>query len=242
VAPDTFLGGGLQTCRKLIDDGWIGEPVAATAFMLSHGPESWHPDPEFYYKAGGGPMYDMGPYYLTALVQLLGPVSRITGTTRVTFPERRITAAEKYGEIVSVDVPTHVAGILSFESGAIATLVTSFDVWAARVPRIEIYGTEGSLSVPDPNGFGGTISLKRAGHEDWMNVPNSHGFTENSRGIGVYDIAAGVAEGRPHRANGELGRHVLECMSGVHVSAETGRVYTLESRAERPEALAREFR
>ena len=150
-APDTFLGGGIQTCIKLINDGWIGQPIASTAFMTCHGHESWHPDPEFYYKVGGGPMFDMGPYYLTALIALMGPVKRVTGSARVTFPERTITSVPKYGTKIQVDVPTHVAGIMDFACGAVGTIITSFDVWSSELPRIEIYGTQGTLSVPDPN-------------------------------------------------------------------------------------------
>jgi predicted dehydrogenase len=138
-APDTFLGAGLQTCRKLIEDGWIGEPVAATAFLMGHGHESWHPDPEFYYQVGGGPMFDMGPYYLRALVNLVGPVRRVTGSARITFPERTITSQPKFGNKIEVEVPTHIAGVLDFANGAVGTIVTSFDVWGGQLPRIEIY-------------------------------------------------------------------------------------------------------
>ncbi|MDI6828220.1 MAG: Gfo/Idh/MocA family oxidoreductase, partial [Armatimonadota bacterium] len=188
-APDTFMGGGIQTCRKLIDDGWIGQPVATTAFMVCHGHEGWHPDPEFYYKAGGGPMFDMGPYYLTALVNLIGPVRRVTGSARITFPERIIGSEPKRGTVIKVDVPTHVAGVMDFANGAVGTIITSFDVWAANLPRIEIYGTEGSLSVPDPNTFGGPVRIRRAGDKEWADVPLSHGYAENSRGLGVADMA-----------------------------------------------------
>lgn len=166
-APDTFMGGGIQTCRKLIEDGLIGEPIGGTAFMVNHGHESWHPDPEFYYKVGGGPMFDMGPYYLTALVNLLGPIKRICGSTKISFPERTITSREKYGQKISVEVPTHVAGIFDFASGAVVSMITSFDVWGAELPRIEIYGTKGTLSVPDPNTFGGPVKVKLAG-SDWQ--------------------------------------------------------------------------
>ena len=170
-APDTFLGAGIQTCRKLIDDGWIGEPIGATAFMVNHGHESWHPDPEFYYKVGGGPMFDMGPYYLTALIALMGPVKRVTGSARITFPERVITSEPKYGTKITVDVPTHVAGIMDFESGAIGTILTSFDVWDSQLPRIEVYGTTGSMIVPDPNTFGGPVYIKRAGDQIDRDAP-----------------------------------------------------------------------
>lgn len=236
-APDTFLGGGLQTCRKLIDDGWIGEPIAATAFMLCHGHESWHPDPEFYYKAGGGPMFDMGPYYLTALVSLMGPIKRVTGSTRITFPERTITSQPKFGTKITVDVPTHVAGVMDFASGAIGTIITSFDVWASTLPRIEIYGTMGSMLVPDPNTFGGPVLVRRQGASDWTSMPLTHGYTENSRGIGVADMAYAIQSGRKHRANGEMAYHVLDAMHGVHDAALSGRHYELTTTCERPAPL-----
>ncbi len=236
-APDTFLGGGLQTCRKLIDDGWIGAPVAATAFMLSHGPDAWHPDPFFYYETGGGPMFDMGPYYLTALVTLMGPVRRLTGSARITFPERLVTSQPHAGARIKVETPTHIAGVMDFASGAVATLVTSFDVWAAKVPRIEIYGTEGSLSVPDPNGFGGPVLVRRQGASEWSEIPLTHGFAENSRGIGVADMAAAIASGRPHRASGDLAFHILDIMEGFHDASRENRHYETVSTVERPAPL-----
>lgn len=236
-APDTFLGGGIQTCRKLIDDGWIGKPVAATAFMMCHGHESWHPDPEFYYKIGGGPMFDMGPYYLTALVNLMGPVKRVTGSAKITFPERTITSQPKFGTRVTVDTPTHIAGVMDFESGAVGTVITSFDVWHAQLPRIEIYGTEGSLSVPDPNTFGGPVYVRRFDAAQWSEVPLTHGYSENSRGIGVADMANALRSGRPHRASGALAYHVLDIMHGFHDASSTGRHYETASACERPAAL-----
>ena len=236
-APDTFLGGGLQTCRKLIDDGWIGEPVAATAFMMSHGHESWHPDPEFYYAAGGGPMFDMGPYYLTALVSLMGPVQRVTGATRITFPERTITSQPKHGKRIQVEVPTHVVGVLDFASGAIGTIITTFDVWAAELPRIEIYGTEGTLSVPDPNTFGGPVRIRRAGSKEWSELPMTHPYTANSRGLGVADLAYALRSGRPHRASGDLAFHVLEIMQAIHEASDGAAHITLQSTCERPAPL-----
>ena len=236
-APDTFMGGGIQTCRKLIDDGWIGKPVAAQAFMLCHGHESWHPDPEFYYKTGGGPMFDMGPYYLTALVALLGPVTRVTGSTRISFPQRTITSEKKYGQKVDVEVPTHVAGVMDFASGAVGTITTSFDVWAAEVPLIEIFGTEGSLSVPDPNGFGGVPKIKRMGAKQWSDLPLTHGYAENSRGIGPADMAAAIVADRPHRASGKLSYHVLDIMHAFHDASDSGQHVSLESSCERPAPL-----
>ncbi len=237
-APDTFMGGGIQTCRKLIDDGAIGEPIGAQAFMLNHGHESWHPDPEFYYKVGGGPMFDMGPYYLTALVSLLGPVKRVTGSARITFPERTIASEPKKGQLIDVEVPTHVTGVMDFASGAISTITTSFDVWGANVPWIEIFGSEGSLSVPDPNTFGGAPKIKRPGDKDWTEVPLSHGPLENSRGIAVADMAAAIQADRPHRASGELAYHVLDIMHAFHDASENGRHIDLESSCGRPAAMS----
>ena len=236
-APDTFLGGGLQTCRALIDQGAIGHPVAATAFMLSHGPENWHPDPEFLYKVGAGPMFDMGPYYLTALVALLGPVRRVTGSARISLPERTIGSEPKRGSTIKVETPTHIAGVLDFESGPIATLVTSFDVWAAEVPRIEIYGSEGTLSLPDPNTFGGPVRLRQAGAGRWEEVPLTHGHTGDSRGLGVADMAEAIRQGRPHRASGELAYHVLDIMHAIHDASEQGQHINLRSTCARPEPL-----
>lgn len=236
-APDTFLGAGIQTCRKLIDDGWLGEPVAAMAFMLCHGHESWHPDPEFYYKVGGGPMFDMGPYYLTALVNLMGPVKRVCGATRITFPERLITSQPKCGTKVSVDTPTHVAGVMDFASGAIGTIVTSFDVWSHTLPCIEIYGTAGSMQVPDPNGFGGVPRIRRMGAENWTEVPHTHGFAQNSRGVGVLDMAYALRNKRRHRANEALTYHVLDLMHAFHDASDTGRYVKMASTCERPASL-----
>jgi predicted dehydrogenase len=236
-APDTFMGGGIQTCIKFINDGWIGEPIAATAFMTCHGHESWHPDPEFYYNVGGGPMFDMGPYYLTALVAMIGPVRRVTGSARITFPERTITSEAKFGTKIKVDVPTHVAGIMDFANGAVGTIITSFDIWATDLPRIEVYGTQGSLSVPDPNCFGGPVKIRRAGVPEWTEVPLSHIYAENSRGIGVADMAYAIRSGRPHRASGEQAFHVLDVMHSFHDSSDQGKHVDLGSTCDRPQPL-----
>lgn len=236
-APDTFLGGGLQTCRKLIDDGVIGEPVAAVAFMMSHGHESWHPDPDFYYQPGAGPMFDMGPYYLTALVSLIGPVKRVTGSARITFPERTITSQPKFGQKIQVNTPTHVAGVLDFANGAVGTIITSFDVWPANLPRIEIYGTTGSLSVPDPNTFNGPVRLWKPETKEWTEVPLTHGYTKNSRGLGVADMAYAIRSGRPHRANGDLAYHVLDVMHAFLDASRENRHVEVTSTCERPAPL-----
>ena len=236
-APDTFLGGGLQTCRKLIDEGWIGRPVAASAFMMGHGPEDWHPDPEFFYKEGAGPLLDMGPYYLTALVSLLGPVSRISGSAAVSFPERKVTTKEKYGTMIKVDVPTHVSATLDFKNGAVATLVTSFDVWGSNLPRIEIYGSLGTISLPDPNCFGGPILIKRHDAQSWSEIPLAFGYADNMRGIGAADMAAAIIGGRPHRANGDMTFHILDVMQGIMESSAQNRHYAAMSTCSRPDAL-----
>jgi predicted dehydrogenase len=237
AAPDTFLGAGLQTCRRLIDDGAIGEPVAGTAFMLNHGHEHWHPHPDFYYQAGGGPLFDMGPYYLTALVSLLGPVRRVTGSARVTFPERTISSQPRAGERIRVEVPTHLAAVLDFASGAIITLVTSFDVWDVDEPRLEIYGSEGSLGLPDPNRFGGPIRLLRAGEKAWRDVTVTLPWADNCRGLGLADMAIGLRTGQPHRANGDLAYHVLEVMHAVETASREGRHVEIASTVARPEPL-----
>ncbi|MFW5839918.1 MAG: Gfo/Idh/MocA family protein, partial [Planctomycetota bacterium] len=167
-APDTFLGAGLQTSRKLIDDGAIGRPIAATGFMMGHGPERWHPNPDFFYKPGGGPLFDMGPYYLTAMVSLLGPIRAVAGVTGMAMQQREIGSEARRGEKIDVETPTHIVGLLEFDSAAIGNLITSFDVWGAQLPRIEIYGTEGSLSVPDPNHFGGPVKIRRSGDSQFQ--------------------------------------------------------------------------
>ncbi len=236
-APDTFLGGGIQTVRKLLDDGWIGRPTGATAFMTCHGHESWHPDPEFYYEVGGGPLFDMGPYYLTALVNLLGPVASVAGHADATFPTRTITSEKKYGKVIDVEVPTHVTGLLRFVAGQSATVMTTFDVWHSTLPRIELYGSEGTLLVPDPNTFGGPVLLRRMGQADWTPMPLSHGFSDNSRGIGVADMARGIAAGTPHRADMALAYHVLDIMHGIHDAARLERTVAIASTCARPEAL-----
>jgi predicted dehydrogenase len=237
-APDTFLGGGIQTCIQLINEGQIGKPIAATAFMLSHGVENWHADPDFFYQPGAGPLFDMGPYYLTALISMLGPVRRVTGSAQISFPERVITSQPKYGTKITVNTPTHMAGVLDFANGAVVTMITSFDVWAHHLPRIEIYGTEGTLSVPDPNTFGGHVHIRRAGEREWSEVPLTHGYTQNSRGIGVADMVYAIHTGRQHRANGEMAYHVLDIMQSFYDSSRDGRHIELASTCEQPAPLA----
>lgn len=235
-APDTFLGGGLQTCRRLIDEGVIGEPVAATAFMLGHGPEGWHPNPGFFYQVGGGPMFDMGPYYITALISLLGPVETVAALTRKSFPVRIATSEARHGERLPVDVDTHVAGTLAMASGPLATMITSFDVWGHSLPRIEIYGSKGSLSVPDPNTFVGPVRVLLAGSDAWEDVPLTHSDTV-LRGIGVADMTQAIRSGTPHRASGDMAFHVLDVMHAFHDSSAEGRHIRLQSTCSQPAPL-----
>lgn len=213
-APDTFLGAGIQTCRALIESGGIGRIVGAQAFMLCPGHESWHPSPEFYYKPGGGPMFDMGPYYLTALVELLGPMKRVVGLARTTSPTRTITSEPLKGTVIEVETPTHISGLIEFVSGAVGQISTSFDVVAHGMPHIEVYGTEGTIRVPDPNGFGGQVLVRKRGDSDWQEQPHAPGRTDNARGLGLLDMAQAIAEGRSHRASGSRAQHVLQAMAG----------------------------
>jgi predicted dehydrogenase len=236
-APDTFLGAGLQTCRKLIDDGWIGSPVAATAFMMNHGPEHWHPDPEFFYKPGGGPMFDMGPYYLTALVSLLGPVVRVCGSAKIGLAVRHITSMPLNGSVINVEVPTHITGVLEFSGGAVGTIITSYEVYSHTLPFIEIYGTEGTLRLPDPNFFDGPVYIRRFNAEEWSQIPLLKDHAENSRGLGITDMALAIEENRPHRASAELVFHVLDIMHGIYDASASGKYYKLKSKCKRPAAL-----
>lgn len=236
-APDTFLGGGFQTCIQLINEGQIGTPIAATAFKLNHGMEYWHPDPYFFYQPGAGPMFDVGPYYLTALIAMMGPIRRVSASMQTTFAERTVTSEPKYGTKIPVNTPTHIAGLLEFASGAIGTIITSFDVWNHRLPFIEVYGTEGTLSTPDPNRFDGPVYIRRAKDEAWREIPLTHGYTSNARGLGIADMAYAMRSGRPHRASGEMAYHVLDIIESFMQSATEGRHITLSSTCSRPEPL-----
>jgi len=246
-APDTFLGGGLQTCRQLIDAGEIGTPVAATGFMFIQGPEAWHPDPGFLYRVGAGPLFDIGPYYLTALISLLGPIRRVTGSARTTFAQRTIGSGPKQGQKIPVKTPTHIASILDFVSGPVATLTTSFDVAISAGAALNLYdvggalleiqGTKGTLCLPDPNMFDGPVRVRRLGEAKWCEVPLTHGHTENSRCIGVADMAYALRTGRSHRANGKLAYHVLDAMHAVLKASSSGQHIELTSTCERPAPL-----
>ncbi|MGH2459524.1 MAG: Gfo/Idh/MocA family protein [Chloroflexota bacterium] len=247
-APDTFLGAGIQTCQKLIEDGAIGAPVAAVAYMLHHGPEMApfrpaRPEnpsrqsvtskaPGFYYTPGVGPMYDMGPYYLTALAVLIGPFRRVTGSARITWPERPLGNPQ-----FKVETPSHVVGVMDHASGAVSTIITSTDVWPGSLPWIEIYGETGTLSVPDPNYWGGPVRLRKPGESAWTEVALTHGYAENSRGLGLADLAKAIKLGRAHRASGDLAYHVLDVMQGVHEASREGHHVEITSQFIAPKLL-----
>jgi predicted dehydrogenase len=236
-APDTFLGGGLQSVRKYLDDGLIGAPVAVSAQMLGHGMEAWHPDPYFFFQPGAGPLFDVGVYYVQALASIVGPVSRVSALSSVSFPERIVGSGPKTGDVIPVNTPTHIQSAIEFESGVVGNLGASFDVWETGHSTLVIYGTEGTLRCPDPNTFGGPIQLLKGGDKEWSELPLVYGNTQNSRGLGVWDMANSLITGEPARANGKLGYHVLDIMASVLESSETGTTVTVESTVERPASL-----
>lgn len=260
-APDTFMGAGLQTCRKVIEDGWIGTPIGATANLVGHGHETWHPAPEFYYKEGAGPMLDMGPYYITALVSLLGPISKVSCFAKKTFDKRVITSKAQKGKEIDVDVLTHYAGLMEFEDGLIANINMSFDVWLSNLPCIEIFGTEGTLVVPDPNMFGGPVKVLRGNSmvdsvegmdvgeavekihspemfEFFHEIPLAYNKSaDNMRGLGLLDMAYAIVEGRDHRANPELVYHVMEALESFDKSAKNGEIYKMITTCEKPKPI-----
>ena len=236
-APDTFLGAGIQTCRKLIDDGMIGEVIGTAAFMICHGHESWHPDPEFYYTYGGGPMMDMGPYYITALINLAGGVSEITGVVKKSFQERIITSQPKCGEVIQVEVPTYVTGTMHYDNGAIGTIFTTFDVHYQQQSRLEVYGTKGTLLVPDPNTFEGPVKLLRPEDGEWKEIPLLFDYKGNSRGLGLADMAKALLTKREFRANDRQTLHVLEILTSFEKSSEKKATISLETSYYREEAM-----
>jgi predicted dehydrogenase len=247
-APDTFLGGSIQTAIKLIDDGWVGRPVSGVAFVSEHGYEHFHPAVHSFYEPGGGPVLDLGPYYVTALVAMLGPVARVTSFARATFPERVAQVGPRRGERIPVQVPTHVTGALEFASGALVTVLMSWDIWATNLPYLEVYGTAGSVSVANPDEFAGLPRLRRAGSEElelpppppgtvpWFEIPLVQPG-DVGRGIGIADMAEAIRDGRPHRASGVVAYHVLEVLLGLERSAREGGHVAIESRSSRPTPL-----
>ena len=237
-APDTFLGGGQQTARAAVDRGLIGRPLSALAFMLSRGHEGWHPSPEFYYKPGAGPMFDMGPYYLTALVNLLGPARSVVSANNQAFSERTITSQPLAGQIIKVEVPTHYSTTVEFASGAVATLIMSFDTPSGpTLPWITLYGSEGTLTIPDPNTFEGDNMFYPPGTTPASIVASIHS-NERGRGSGVADMAYSILRpGRPFRASGELAQHVLEIMEAADRASTEGRRILLNTACVQPTVL-----
>ncbi|WP_262697475.1 MULTISPECIES: Gfo/Idh/MocA family protein [Streptomyces] len=242
-APDTFLGSAAQTARKAIDSGLIGTPIGASAFIGHSKAETWHPNPAFLFQPGGGPVMDMGPYYLAVLVNCLGPVATVSAAARIGVPERTVTAPERTVDTVEVTIPTHTGAVLTFASGVIATTQMSFDVWDSDLPYLEIYGSEGTLSLANPNHFDGDVRLRRHGDGDWtvlepaLELFGAVGTREQARrGLGVRDLANAV-EGGPHRANAAFAFHVLEGLCALEGSAQQGRSVTLSSSCERPQPL-----
>ncbi|MEV4580210.1 Gfo/Idh/MocA family oxidoreductase [Nonomuraea jabiensis] len=238
-APDTVLGTGTQTARNAIDDGLIGKPIAATATMMTPGHERWHPNPDFYYVPGGGPLLDMGPYYISSLVTLLGPVASVIGAASRTRPKRTIGSGPRQGEEIPVLVDTHVTGVLVHASGALSTLVMSFDGVATKAPNIEVHGEKGSLVVPDPNRFDGPVLI--SGADGWRELPESAGYVGAGRGVGLLDFAATPVDqnvGQELRAGGSLAFHVLDVMESLLAAAGSGTAVTVTSTCERPRPVA----
>jgi predicted dehydrogenase len=236
-APDTFLGAALQACRAAIDRGDIGEPLAASAFMLSPGPERWHPNPGIFYQRGAGPLFDIGPYYISALVQLLGPARRVSAMARRARDERTITSEPLAGQTITVEVPTHVTSTIEFVSGATASLVTSFDARATRHRGIEVYGTEATLALSDPVSFAATVMLARHPDDAWEERPLGDPPLPQFRGVGAAEMVWALRAGRPHRASHELALHTLEVMSGAIASSEEHRAIELRSTCPRAAPL-----
>jgi predicted dehydrogenase len=236
AAPDTFLGGGLQTARTLIDEGAVGEPFAATASVAHLGPESWHPNPGIFYGAGGGPLLDLGPYYVTALVTLLGSIASVSALGRGIGSERRIGAGMLAGGTLTAEVPTTVIATMAFESGVIGGLTASFDVAGSQAAHLEIHGTAGSLLLGDPNDFDGEVCYRPLGAEGWEAVAPRFD-TSVGRGIGLADMIEAIRSGWPHRASGELAYHVLDVLLAIQDATRSGLTERIASRVDRPAAL-----
>jgi predicted dehydrogenase len=259
-APDTFLGGRLQMCRKIIDDRWLGKIIGGAATMLCPGHELWHPGPDFYYKRGAGPLFDMAPYYVTALLSLLGPVKQLSGSASVTYAKREIKSEPLKGQMMNVEVPTYISANIEFVSGAIINCIFTFDVWDSKLPRLELYGSEGTLSIDDadpyggPNTFEGAIKFRGKNESDWLGspvtgiprrpeatewpiIPTLFQYNGNSRGLGLADMTTAIQKKRDHRANGDLALHALEVMEGIYESSKNGKFYKMKSTFTRPDAL-----
>ncbi len=255
VAPDTFLGGRWQTVRKLLDDGIIGRPTGVNVFAGTHGTERHHPNPDFYYQSGGGPILDLGPYYLTTMVFLLGPITRVAGLANRAFERRMIECGPRYGTKLEVEVDTHVHGMLEFASGVVGSMTMSFDVWDSETPRLEIYGEQGTICIPDPDPVHGsnifqgdvwyrtretsrwTHQPRPAGREQWQVADNGYGLNEDSRGIGLVEMAWAIRDNRLPRTSGKLAFHVLEVMLAILRSSQERQFIAITSRPPIPEIL-----
>jgi predicted dehydrogenase len=238
-APDTVLGAGLQTARRLIGQGAIGVPQTALTLMQSPGPESWHHSPEFLFQPGAGPLFDLGPYYFSALAAIFGPASRVAAVGRRAAGTRVIGSGPKAGTEFPVDVPTHVGALVEYESGAAASLLFSFDSPLPRHGFVEITGTEGTMAVPDPNRFDGDIKIHGRGHGDWETIPAAGASA--GRGLGVLDLARRLRAGEPPRASGELAEHVLEVMVAVQASLDGSAFEPVDSGFASPPPLPEEW-
>ncbi len=247
-APDTFLGGAHQQARNLIDAGVVGRVTSGACFLMSHGMEHWHPNPDFFFLPGAGPVLDIGPYYITNLIQLIGPVRRVTALSATPRRERTIGNGPRHGETVPVRTPTTVHAVMEFENGALVTLDASWDVWQHGHSPMELYGEDGTLFMPDPNFFGGAVGLTREGKPvkklpKWdhpFGVPNQkhqQGMMANYRTAGLADMALAIATGRPHRCSLDLALHAIDVMTGMLKSGETGRAVAMRTTCERPAAL-----
>ena len=235
-APDTFLGSAYQAGRALLDAGAIGEPLSVSAAVLVGGQETWHPNPDIFFADGAGPLLDMGPYYLTAIVSLLGPVARVAGFASTRTRERTIQIGPRTGEQFSVATPSHTTAAMELESGVTANLVASFETNGQYVCDLELHGTEGVISFPDPNGFDGPVRMRR-GREGWQDVPFVARGDRDARGIGLHELVEAIAADRPERASGSLGLHVVDVARGILVSADESRIVEIDSRASQPEAM-----
>lgn len=237
-APDTVLCSGVQTGRHYIDSGAVGRIIGGSCAFLACGPEGWHPNPAFLYEHGGGPAWDMGPYYLHALITLLGPVRRVCGTASRGFDQRTIGSLPRRGTVMDVQVATHVIGLLEFHSGAVVSVTLSFDMMAGSADYgIQLYGTTGSIHVPDPNYTDGTVRIARRDQHDWVAHQRTHPYVEGARGLGVADMAMAIRTGRAHRANETVAMHAVDILAAIHEAAGSGSYVTLQSTCERPAAI-----
>ncbi len=248
-APTTFLGSGMQTSRKLIDDGWIGRPVAAFASFACRGYEYWHPNVDPFYSKGAGPMLDIGPYLITNLINIFGPVKRVSASAPKSSETRpRPDGQGGYSGVINIDTPTTVTGTIDFESGAVATVIVSWDVWNHNLPHLEIYGTGGSIAAPNPDHFEGAPVLRRGeprdlsldmtppGGGDWRETPITH-RDDAYRAIGLAEFGHAIRTGQEPRTGGTFAYHVLEVLLAFETSSESGRHIEIESTCERPRPL-----